>query len=122
MIETLKNVLRINPDATFDDIPVEPKKGKAPKKKVCSSEPKPLPETLHSTDLMVNFFDFVEIIFEISQEIDVNRNLSIELKFKNFIEKVILLNIRYRLNLRSKDDGNLHKARLLAELERVNPT
>jgi hypothetical protein len=70
--------------------------------------------------LAVNFFDFLEIIFEMSQEIDVNRNVSPELKFKNYVENVIIMNLRYRLDLKS-NGGSLHKSRLLSELERVKP-
>jgi hypothetical protein len=53
-----------------------------------------------SVDLAITFADFVEFIFEISQEIDVSRNVLTELKFKNYIEKTILITLKYRLHLK----------------------
>jgi len=74
----------------------------------------------HSTKdlkgVVFTFYDFIEIVFEISQEINVNRNESVAQKYKDYIEEVILLNIKYRLPM---NDLCLHKKRLSAELERI---
>ena len=48
--------------------------------------------------LVFNFFEFVEIIFEISQEINIARNETAATKFKDYIEKVLVMNIRYKIS------------------------
>jgi hypothetical protein len=82
--------------------------------------------------IFVTFSDFTEIIFEISQEINIKRNETPASKFKQYIEGVILVNIRYRLPMASPKRGddasddevvdkkeNLHKKRLIYELDRT---
>jgi hypothetical protein len=53
--------------------------------------------------VVFSFYDFVELVFEISQEINVNRNETTAQKFRDYMEKVILLNIRYKLPLKAKE-------------------
>ena len=50
-----------------------------------------------NTNEFVSYFEFCEIIFEISQEMDVDMNISNPQKLKDYIEKVIMLGVRYRL-------------------------
>ena len=51
-------------------------------------------------NVLAKVYEIMQMSAEFSQEIDVNRNVAVEVKFKNYIEKVIMLNIKYRLNLR----------------------
>ena len=72
---------------------------------------------------VVTFFNFTEIIFDISQEINVNRNASVAEKLKDYIEKNLMLKIKYRLGLNKSDKEQLlHRKRLVVELETVRQT
>jgi len=69
------------------------------------------------------------MIFDISQEINVNRNITVAEKFKEYMESKLMQGIRYRLlrvrrDLTNEQEESIahnaqHKLRLHNELDRI---
>ena len=70
LAETVKCVMGLDPNAVIDE-----------------GLKKPNPQGI---TVKVTFHEFNEIVFEISQEINMNRNISPSQKYREYIEKVLL--------------------------------
>jgi len=125
--ETVENVTGFKPVFTKQYSYQENKKPKQGRKGPTTQTQEPAKADPVEMDvnrkIKITYFDFLEIMFEISQEIYVSRSLTIAQKFRDYVEKVLIVNIKYLLSyvlLNSKDEeANLHKKRLLSELDRV---
>jgi hypothetical protein len=101
--ETIKGILNLDSSVNLN-LNVTKTKGEKSKKRGASPSKKGAndqEENIDSLGYGITFADFVEIIFEISQERNLKSNITAALKFKQYIEGVIIQNIRYRLPVSS---------------------